>query len=372
MRRRLPKKSHFWLFIFLSVFLTAQVSWWIVLHQRASGQYADLQEELWHQQVTTAYHWANLNFSGDGDTLKVWLENSFPDLRVTGTYLIGVRPEARARVDHETRRNFRMFAWEGGFFFLVLVFGMIYIYTTFRREVQIERRQSDFLSAISHELRTPITAMRLYIETLLTRELKPERTREMYQSLEQNVTRLQKLIDRLLRAREIQMDKEARGNIPLNLSEATPVVLKEICEQLGDLHSCEIIEDIDVGCTALFDEEDWKLVVGNLVENAFKYSPDRQPVTLSLKRAGRVNVLKVVDRGIGFRRGERQKLFQRFYRVGNEDTRKTRGSGLGLYLVKEILKAHGGTIRASSSGEGKGAAFIVSLPYRKENQRGRR
>jgi signal transduction histidine kinase len=128
--------------------------------------------------------------------------------------------------------------------------------------------------------------------------------------------------------------------------------------------------DIDYGITARADGEQWQLIVTNLLDNAVKYSPNGGAIDVYLTREKNLVKLAVSDQGQGFDHEQSERIFGRFYRVGNEHTRKTSGVGLGLYLVKEIAESFGGKVRGESHGPGKGAKFIVELPYEEDKARG--
>jgi signal transduction histidine kinase len=311
--------------------------------------------------METASLWASAH-SASPREFHSYLERSFPDLTLDERGRPRVRPEARRELQQETGSAVRMFLYEGTFFAAVLIAGIFFMYWTLRREVTFERRQSSFLSAISHELKTPITALRLYSETLERPRLKEQQRTEVLGSMRENLDRLTSLIDRLLQARAMLQSSPEIRRQTLHLAEETAEAVRQSGETLQDVYPAEFELDLDSALRVRVDPEHWRIIVSNLLENAAKYSPAGERVTVRLKRRGRRAVLSVIDHGAGFTRSQRRRLFQRFYRAESEDTRRRPGSGIGLYLVRQLAGLHGGRVQASSAGPGKGAVFSVSLP----------
>ncbi|MFH0881756.1 MAG: HAMP domain-containing sensor histidine kinase [bacterium] len=360
-RPRDTTRAQLLLFVLLTLFLIVQVSWWIVFQIRSGERFASLQQDLWLRQLSTAQLWSGVHASEPG-SLKRWLDSAFPDLTVTDDGRIVISPAAERRLQSETRRAVRMFMYEGVFFSAVLILGTFFMYWTLRRELTFERRQTSFLSAISHELKTPITALRLYSETLQQRKLPREQEVEILGSMGQNLDRLQSLIDRLLQARAMITSRPANKREVIHAADEIREAVRHVRESVGDLYGIDLTLELDETLRLFMDAEHCRIVVSNLVENAVKYSPKGGVVRISCVRHGRRARLTVEDRGMGFNRRERQRIFDRFYRAESEDTRRTSGSGLGLYLVREIVRSYGGSVSAKSPGEGLGATFVVTLP----------
>ncbi len=360
-RPRDTTRAQLLLFVLLTLFLIVQVSWWIIFQIRSGERLASLQEDLWKRQLSTAQLWAGVHTNEPG-SLQRWLASAFPDLAVTDDGKIMINPTAEKRLQDETQRTVRMFLYEGVFFSAVLIAGTFFMYWTLRRELTFERRQTSFLSAISHELKTPITALRLYGETLQRRELPRDQQVEILGSMNQNLDRLQSLIDRLLQARAMITSRPERKREVIHAADEIREAVKHVRESVGELFGIEFRLALDETLRLFMDSEQCRIVVSNLVENAVKYSPEGGRVTLTCVRRGRRAKLNVEDQGRGFRRRERRRIFDRFYRTENEDTRRTSGSGLGLYLVREIVRSYGGRVAAKSPGEGQGATFTVTLP----------
>jgi signal transduction histidine kinase len=363
---KLPFRRHFVLFLIMALLAAAQLSWWVIFQVHEGRRVADIQHGLWRQQLSIAGS-ARLNQS-EADFAH-WLGQNFPDLELRATGELTISPAALERLDRVAAERMRMFISEGGFFALLLLGGVLYMYRTLREEIATEHRQSVFLSATSHELKTPITSLRLYLDTLIDRELPSAKRAELLTTMRADLDRLNDLIERLLQAQKFM--KPARKNRPgvIDISDETERVAKEYLARI-DRTKYTLNVDVDMGLTARADGERWQLVVKNLIDNALKYSPRGGTIDLYLTKLDGTIRFTVSDAGQGFDVDQSELIFQRFYRIGSEETRATQGVGLGLYLVREIVESCGGHVRAESDGTGKGARFIVELPFAEDSVRG--
>jgi signal transduction histidine kinase len=361
---RWPFRRHFVLFLALSAFAFAQLAWWVVFQVEEGARENRIQRSVWAQQIETAR--VILNSSGKShEDFRAWLAASFPDLALGPSGVIIVNEAAQARLDRTAHARVRMFAWEGSFFILILLVGVGYMYWTMQREIVFERSQTVFLAATSHELKTPITSLRLYLETLMDRDPPPAQRAEMLATMQKDLERLTDLIDRLLQTQAIAAHRQNPILRPTNLTEETRAVLEQLTG-IFDLKGFQLEVALDRDISALADPERWQVVVRNLLDNAFKYSPDGGTVAIRLTRTDSRARLVVTDSGIGFSKAESDRLFDRFYRAGNEDTPRASGTGLGLYLVHGIVESFSGKVSAHSPGPGKGATFTVELPLTAE------
>ena len=364
-------KRHMVIFILLSFFAVAQVSWWVIFQIRISGREEHGQQKLWYQQIQTANHYVHDHFESTLE-LEAWLGDNFPDLELSDEgHGIIVSQAARQRLHERTHNTRNMFIHEGIVFTLLLMAGILYLYRTLRKEVAIERHQANFLAAISHELKTPITALRLYLDTLIDRELPRERETEIKGVMRQNLDRLQNLIEKLLQARAMV---NVKGQHQLQITELggeTEHVVNTFREERHDRNNFDLTLTLpDYPLFVRLDGEQWRQLMLNLLDNAVKYSKGPARIEVRLAQVKKKAVLSVQDHGIGFAPSERRHIFVRFYRAGNEDTRLAEGSGVGLYLVSEIARNHRGRAYAFSEGQGKGATVTIELPIAKEKNAG--
>ena len=362
-KRSFPR--HFLIFLLLSAFGIAQLCWWVIFQVGEGGRVSREQNQVWQQQMAMARQWAAQAHPAP-EQFRAWL-SAFPDLQVAANGTgVEVSRTAIARLDHLARGRMRMFIFEGAFFSLLVGAGVIYIYWTLRREVEFERRQAMFLSATSHELRTPITSLRLYLDTLRERELPPEQKAEAMATMQGDLERLSDLINRLLQAQAVTNPTLKPVLQRTDLAEETRFAIEHV-QSLFNHGGCELRVSLESGLFAMTEPDRWQTIAKNLLENAHKYSPQGGKVEIELTRAGNRARLTVKDSGIGLSRTDIERVFERFYRVENEDTRRTRGTGLGLYLVRRIAESFGGHAHASSAGLGKGTTITVEIPLARES-----
>lgn len=251
----------------------------------------------------------------------------------------------------------------GIIFFALIITGLVLNTIFLMREIRRNEQQDAFLNAMTHELKTPIASIKLYLETLKTRDVAPERRKEFYDVMLADSNRLLGTVEQVLQA-----SRTKEKHRMLNLSEirlndllAESVRFIETRYHLGEavIKLTPSAEDVVV----VGDRAELDTVFTNLLDNAVKYSGDDPRVSVRIKNSNdkRVEVL-IRDSGVGLKASELKRIFRRFYRVTNDSTQKAKGTGLGLSIVEAIVKRHGGRIWAESKGEGKGTTFIVQLP----------
>ena len=249
---------------------------------------------------------------------------------------------------------------EGAVFLTFLLTGVYIMQRTIRKEINLVRQQRNFLLSITHELKTPIAAIKLGIQTLQKRkELNSNQREMMEQSALTNTERLHSLIDNVLLATRIESGQHPLDLIPTNISSETLRICKETSLSLAKHNS--IHTAIDDGIVTSLDSGAHESILINLLENALKYS-DGGKVRVSLKKLDERIVLTVEDEGVGIPKSERKKVFEKFYRMGNEETRSKKGTGLGLFIVKELVELHRGAVEVLDSRELGGAKFKITLP----------
>jgi two-component system sensor histidine kinase CiaH len=261
------------------------------------------------------------------------------------------------KVNDENRRKKAQYIGEGITFLVVILVGAVFVYRATRRQIRLSQQQENFMMAITHELKTPIAVAQLNLETLLRRQL-DEETREkliLHSMLE--VSRLNQLSSNILLAAQLEGGKYTSLKQEVNLSDLTTEVIAEFTNRYPLRH---IIFLVDPEIFINGEELLLKMMINNLIENALKYSPKDKKVLVELNQDAGPVELKVADEGFGIAAVERNKIFQKFYRVGNENTRKSHGTGLGLYLSKKIAKAHNATISIKDN-QPQGSIFTVTF-----------
>ena len=248
----------------------------------------------------------------------------------------------------------------GSLLSLLILVGLVLLCVWLVREIRFNQRQQAFLDAVTHEMKTPLAALRLYLETLGRHDVASERRRLFLGRMEEDVERLERTVEQVLAAARA----EGRVRPTLEPTDLT-ALLGGLAEEIRRGHGLpeEAIRIDRVGpLLALGDATELGLVFKNLLENAVKYSEPPIEVRVHLVEGadGRVRA-EIADRGIGIEPRELRKIFQRFYRVGRDVQRQAAGLGLGLFIVRSLVRRNGGRVEALSEGSGRGSRFVVTL-----------
>jgi len=290
---------------------------------------------------------------GQPEVERNW-EGAFPGLtlamKMRGTTLEAIS-------DRFIRQSFLIL----GGLSLLLAAGLFVTYRNVSKEMALARLKSDFVSNVSHELRTPLSLIRLYAETLEMGRLKaPEKFQEYYQIIRKESERLTALINNILDFSRIEAGRKEYELRETDLGELVANTLESYRYQI-EQHGFTLEEKIDPVPPLRVDREALARSLVNLVNNALKYSQDHKYLGVNLyQQNGRVK-LEVIDHGIGIPLREQEKIFEKFYRVGDPLVHNTKGSGLGLSLVRHIARAHGGEVSVDSR-PGQGSKFTIMLP----------
>lgn len=255
----------------------------------------------------------------------------------------------------------------GSLFFLAIITMTILQLVWLVREIRTNQRQQTFIDAVTHELHTPLASLRLYLDTLRRPDLEPER-REVFQGImSDDLDRLQHTIGRVLDAARTESPGFRRNLVDLGrlLSEC----VQEARERYG-LSSEQVDLESPGRMRVWGDAEQLRIAFRGLIENAIQYAGDKIRVDVRVRPvSSRRLEVEVSDQGRGISRAALRRVFQRFQRLANEPgERPTRGLGLGLFIVRNVVRAHGGSVRAESDGPGTGSRFIVKLPGRREER----
>jgi two-component system, OmpR family, sensor histidine kinase SenX3 len=230
------------------------------------------------------------------------------------------------------------------------------------REVRRSEQHDSFINAVTHELKTPIASIRLYLETLQSRDLSELQRKRFYSIMLEDTDRLISTVDKVLHAGHLgQKSKKQFQRIDLGELARDCTSLAQTRHRLPQ----ESIRFVDYTLSEPFvqgDPEELRSAISNLLENAVKYSPGKIAITVEvLDEAGDL-LVRVTDKGQGIPPGELKRIFRRFYRANERLRQRVKGTGLGLFIVRGIAKRHGGSAYASSEGEGRGATVTLRLP----------
>ncbi len=252
-----------------------------------------------------------------------------------------------------------------GVILTIFIIGGIVLNTTFLvREIRRNEQHDAFINAVTHELKTPVASIRLYLETLQRRDVSEEKRQEFYQVMLEDSDRLLSTIEQVLRTGRVGHASHKPAFAPVEV-----VGLVDQCVQRArKLHRLADGDLKFLPCapvTLQADAEEVRAAVSNLIDNAVKYS--RGPARIEVETEpvdDRYVAIRVRDQGVGIPRGELKQIFKRFYRVPGMSASKVKGTGLGLYIVRSVAKRHRGRVWAESEGAGKGSTFTLQLPIR--------
>jgi two-component system, OmpR family, phosphate regulon sensor histidine kinase PhoR len=293
-----------------------------------------------------------------------------PAVAVAAAPALAVRPAAApwSAALRGYRHRILMMVSEGAFFAILLLVLVALLWRTLRREAELERQHRNFLSAITHELKSPLASMRLALETVLSGRADEASGRRFLNNALQDAERLQDLVQKVL-----ETTRYGHGAHTLRQREAS---LSQLVARAADavrvrVESAggEITSEIEPLVCAVIDEEALTIAVSNLLENAVKYGGRQPRVRVRLAAEHGRAVLEVSDTGDGIPAEEVPFVFDMFYRAGDELSRTSQGTGLGLYLVRQIVHAHRGTVRIASTGP-EGTTFRIELPGAERKESG--
>ncbi len=249
----------------------------------------------------------------------------------------------------------------GTLFFLLVIVGLVWLCAWLVREMRLNQRQRAFLDAVTHEMKTPLASLRLYLDTLVRHDPERERRQEFLGRMRDDLERLDSTVDQVLSAARAEDHRPSRKSEVVELRGLLGECIGEISTH-HHLPERAMILDVSANPAVRGDPAELSVVFRNLLENAVKYSDDPVEVHIRVARAGdgRVDVA-ISDRGIGIPTRELRKIFQRFYRAGRDVQRTAAGLGLGLFIVRNLVRRQGGQVVALSEGAGRGSRFVVTL-----------
>jgi signal transduction histidine kinase len=255
--------------------------------------------------------------------------------------------------------------FEGCFLMLLILAGVYVIFVYWNKQNRLNEMQSNFVASVSHELKSPLASIQLYLETLKYQNVLDEERKDFVETMLTDTSRLSELIDNILQSSKADPTSMALQFQPVNLGAFLEEVIKVHKRHLEE-KKCLVDLKLAGSPTLNMDPKALRMVFNNLISNAIRYSPVGSPLTIHLHKTDKYWKVDFEDQGFGFDKKDMKKIFKKFYRVQNIDTQNIEGAGLGLFISSEIVKNHKGQLKVSSLGRGKGSVLSVLLPLSRE------
>ncbi|HJU45844.1 MAG TPA: ATP-binding protein, partial [Chitinophagaceae bacterium] len=246
----------------------------------------------------------------------------------------------------EEKRKMAQYIGEGSTFLLVILLGAVFVYRSVRKQIRLSQQQQHFMMAVTHELKTPIAVAKLNMETVQKHQLDPEKQQKLLKMTLLEINRLDTLANNILISSQLEAGGYTLTKEELDLSSLAASALQSFKHRFPERGwQIETEDDLVItGDTLLL-----QILINNLLENAVKYSPSTGTITLKARSNKNKIEVSILDEGPGIPDEEKQRIFDRFYRIGNEAQRKTKGTGLGLYLCRKIASDHNATISVTNN-----------------------
>ena len=312
-----------WLFYALVVYVIMQFLWWEVLLTKQNNQLAEEQKKI------SALHFLDKNL----------LDENIKQI--------------------ETKRNHRlwMHVGEGTVFLIFLSLGVLKIYNTRKKENELTRLQSNFLLSVTHELKSPLASVKLQLQTLQKHNLEDNLRNKLLQKALADNERLLRMIDNVLLASKAENENNILHLQKINLSETLTKLVEQSFEGNKNYIKINAAKTIFVDA----DEQFASIIFSNLIENAIKYSPLNSIIEINIESKNNKAIVSLKDQGAGIADSEKEKVFTKFYRIGSEETRSTKGTGLGLFITKSLSDLQGIQITISDN-KPVGSIFTLTFP----------
>lgn len=359
-------------FLLLLLFAIISFTWWAVQVYQSDQENLKGQQDLLAMEVQLAKQelrtiWLSSRLKGVNDT--TWLDSArsllkqdFPRLRMkvgeSGPEVIPTDITlANLNGEYAAKKKRRLV--EGSLFFFVLLTAFIWIYRSLVAAIEQNKQQNNFLLAVTHELKTPVAGIKLLLQTLRRNLNEEQKETVLDQGLSES-DRLADLVENILVASRLQEGELEQRKEQVNLSELSEQIISGMSRTFAQFTWKLFVPE---NAFVSGDELALKLVLTNLLDNARKYSPEGTAITLRIEPAEKKSkwVVSVSDEGKGIPDKDKKRIFDKFYRVEEEIRRKTKGTGLGLFIVKEVLKMHGASVSVQNN-EPKGTKFLILIP----------
>ncbi len=325
------KSRYFLFFHVVFIYIIASFIWW---------------SYLLHKNNYENYH----EIINREETIFLQSGRNLSDFYTTAIYI---------SLHSDFRRTELMLYGEGVVFIGLITLGFWRMRKTFREEIALTRQQNNFLLSITHELKSPLASLKLSMQTIQKRQLDAEQVKTMADMSLDDIERLESLVENILLASKIESSNFQLNKELIDLTSITKNIFDRIrIKFTGQRNFQDHIED---NVYFYGDRFSFSSVIYNLIENAIKYSSTGADITVELKGDDKNIILRISDTGIGIPEIEKEKIFGRFYRIGSEETRKTKGTGLGLFIVNQVVLMHNGKIEVKNNIP-EGSIFEITIP----------
>lgn len=250
---------------------------------------------------------------------------------------------------------------EGCFLMLIILAGVYIIFVYWNKQARLNKLQSNFVSSVSHELKSPLASIQLYLETLKYQEVSKEDSEDFVETMLTDTERLASLIDNILASSKYDPKSMQLQFQPVEMGAFIREVVLGLKRQFEE-RNCQVKLEGEEDLILLLDQRAMRMVFNNLIGNALRYSPVGSPLTIRMQKNKKYCEIEFIDQGMGLDKRDMKKIFKKFYRVTNKDSQNIEGAGLGLFISNEIVRSHKGQIRVFSEGRSKGSVFTVALP----------
>jgi two-component system, OmpR family, sensor histidine kinase CiaH len=311
----------YWLLLF---YIVAALVWWFISLQKQSFSLAEFK----------------LN------QLNATIDSSASPLLYQSEYEAIENVKRRTTVKHLS---------EGLFFLALIIVGAVFVFRSVRRQFKLQQQQQNFMMAVTHELKTPISVARLNLETMQKYALDPEKQKKLIRTTLEETSRLNFLTNNILISSQLEGGGYQFLKEELDLSDLLKDCMHDFRNRFPER---TFTEQIETGADIKGDPLLLQILINNLLENAVKYSPKESPIYAKLRKTDTTIELEIADEGPGIPDNEKKKIFSKFYRIGSEATRKTKGTGLGLYLCSKIVSDHNADISVTNNTP-RGSSFVV-------------
>jgi two-component system, OmpR family, sensor histidine kinase CiaH len=262
-------------------------------------------------------------------------------------------------IESKKSRKHTQYIAEGATFLLMILLGAILVFRSFRKRLQLTQQQNNFMMSITHELKTPIAGIKLALETLRIRRLQPEQQERIISNSIGDTERLNELCNNILLSTQLEGKQYSKH---FQLFDLEALIKNTTDSYAGRYTDKKWIANVYASIKQYNgDSFLWSMAINNLLENVQKYAKESSVVVIDVFEAADTVVIQVIDEGKGISDTDKKKIFQKFYRSGNENTRNSKGTGLGLYIVKQAVELHGGSIRMEDN-KPNGNIAIIQIP----------